>query len=59
MHLLKKSQSTNAATSDIDREHPAELSASGQPGYPNRDLMCLVFADGTTATIQTKPNNNS
>ncbi|MEM8503415.1 MAG: hypothetical protein AAF716_09710 [Cyanobacteria bacterium P01_D01_bin.1] len=58
MRSLKKAKSAIAVMSNIDRNQPDELTTPEQHEHPDRDLMCLVFADGSTATVQTQSNGN-
>jgi hypothetical protein len=58
MRLLKKVKSASAVMSNINYNQPDEATDADQHEHPDRDLMYLVFADGTTATIQTQSNDN-
>jgi hypothetical protein len=58
MRLLKKVKSASAVMSNINYNQPDEATDTDQHERPDRDLMYLVFADGTTATIQTQSNDN-
>jgi len=57
MHSLKKAESAIATVDDVDCNQSAELTASSQLEHLDRDLMCLVFADGTTATVQAESDD--
>lgn len=58
MRSLKKAKSASAVMSNIGHNQPDELTASNQNEHPDRELMCLVFADGSTTTIQTQSDDN-
>ena len=57
MRLLKKAKSASAVMSNISYSQPDKATDTDQHEHPDRDLMYLVFADGTTATIQTQSDN--
>lgn len=58
MRSLKKAKSAGAVISDIIHTQPDELGTSDQHEHPDRDLMHLVFDDGSTTTVQTQSNDN-
>ncbi len=58
MHLLKKAKSASAVVSNISYSQPDKATDADQHEHPDRNLMYLVFADGTTATIQTQSSDN-
>ena len=57
MRLLKKAKSASAVMSNINYNQPDKATDADQQEHPDRDLMYLVFADGTTAAIQTQSDN--
>ncbi|MGB3789615.1 MAG: hypothetical protein WA949_16515 [Phormidesmis sp.] len=53
MYMLKKAESISAVVERVDPDRSAEFALSNKSDdRPDRDLMYLVFDDGTTTTIQ-------
>ncbi len=53
MYMLKKAESISAVVDHVDSDRSAEFTLSAKSDdRPDRDLMHLVFEDGTTTTIQ-------
>ncbi len=52
MYSLKKATSISTVVEDDTPDQATEFTDSDKSEHPNRDLMYLVFVDGTTTTVQ-------
>ncbi|MEL6602627.1 MAG: hypothetical protein AAFP20_05305 [Cyanobacteria bacterium J06614_10] len=56
MHSLKNSQTSGT---EVNVEpNPSALSPSKSQHEPNRELMCLVYADGSVTTVEPSKTRN-